>query len=305
MGDLIKQNLIDFGFAGWMADFGEYTPMGATSKYADRWWGMESGEVLHQSFSQAWASLNREAVEEAGKIGEVMYWMRSGGLKSKQHQVMAWAGDQTVDWTKSDGLPSSIVSALSLATSGMGLTHSDIGGYTGSGLFGLVRTKELLLRWAEYSVFSPIMRTHEGNEPESFHQFYSDEDTMLQFGRLTQIFTSLKNYTKAAVKQNAVEHIPVMRPLFLVFDNDTQSYSQDYEYMFGDDLLVAPVLEPDFTAWTVYLPGPETWVHLWGEDELTGPITVEVEAPLGKPPVFYRRGSPWTELFVRIKEQFS
>ena len=81
----------------------------------------------------------------------------------------------------------------------------------GSGLFGLVRTKELLLRWAEYSVFSPIMRTHEvqscennrsydfllqGNEPESFHQFYSDEDTMVQFGRLTQIFTALKNYTK-------------------------------------------------------------------------------------------------------------
>ena len=163
---------------------------------------------------------------------------------------------------RSDGLPSSIVSALSLATSGMGLTHSDIGGYTGlktfglnmntmhwdddgtllkkklhpiayslceltgSGLFGLVRTKELFLRWAEYSVFSPIMRTHEvcltsswghfrfsfptftlivnnrvshqGNEPESFHQFYSDEDTMFQFGRLTQIFTTLKNYTKVA-----------------------------------------------------------------------------------------------------------
>jgi len=303
--DLIKKNLIDFGFAGWMADFGEYTPMGATTKYADRWWGMESGEVLHQSFSQAWASLNREAVEEAGKLGEVMYWMRSGGLKSKQEQVMAWAGDQTVDWTKSDGLPSSIVSALSLATSGMGLTHSDIGGYTGSGLFGLVRTKELLLRWAEYSVFSPIMRTHEGNEPESFHQFYSDEDTMLQFGRLTQIFTALKNYTKAAVKENAVDHTPVMRPLFLMFENDTQSYYQDYEYMFGEDLLVAPVLEPDLTAWPVYLPGPETWVHLWGEDELTGPITVEVEAPLGKPPVFYRRDSPWTELFVRIKDQFS
>ena len=74
---------------------------------------------------------------------------------------MSWAGDQTVDWTKSDGLPSSIVSALSLAVSGMGLTHSDIGGYTGSGLFGLVRSKELLLRWAEYSMFTPVMRTHE------------------------------------------------------------------------------------------------------------------------------------------------
>ena len=44
--------------------------------------------------------------------------MRAGGIKSKHHQVMSWAGDQTVDWTKSDGLPSSIVAALSLAVSG-------------------------------------------------------------------------------------------------------------------------------------------------------------------------------------------
>ena len=80
-------------------------------------------------------------MEEAGKLGDILYWMRSGGVESKMYQVMSWAGDQTVDWTRSDGLPSSIVSALSLATSGMGLTHSDIGGYTGEPLVGLVRTK--------------------------------------------------------------------------------------------------------------------------------------------------------------------
>ena len=57
----------------------------------------------------------------AGKLGDILYWMRAGGLDSKLHQVMSWAGDQTVDWTRSDGLPSSIVSALSLATSGTSL----------------------------------------------------------------------------------------------------------------------------------------------------------------------------------------
>ena len=154
------------------------------SRYAGDWWGGERGELLHQTFPQAWASLTREAVDEAGKEGQILTWMRSGGLASKYHQVssqlypglqgslqvMSWAGDQTVDWTRSDGLPSSIVSALSLAVSGMGLTHSDIGGYTGSALFGLTRSKELLLRWAEYSAFTPVMRTHEGNEPEANHQ---------------------------------------------------------------------------------------------------------------------------------------
>ena len=49
---------------------------------------------------------------------------------------------------------------------------------------------------------------------------------MEKFGRLTQIFTTLKNYTKAAVKQNAEEHIPVMRPLFLMFENDTEAFNQ-------------------------------------------------------------------------------
>merc|ERR1712210_168520 len=121
----------------------------------------------------------------------------------------------------------------------------------------------------------------------------------------TRIYKELKPYIKKAVSQNTNEGTPVMRPLFLQYETDKEAFEQDYQYMFGDDLLVAPVLEPGLTAWTVYLPGPETWVHLWGEDELTGPISVGVEAPLGKPPVFYRRDSPWAELFGRIKDQFS
>ena len=158
---MIKENVLDLGFAGWMADFGEYTPLEARTSMAARWWGEDQGEVLHQTISQEWAALNREVVEEAGKLGDILFWMRSGGLQSKFHQVMSWGGDQLVDWSQSDGLPSSIVSALSLATSGMGLTHSDIGGYTGEPRIGLVRTKELFLRWAEYSTFTPLMRTHE------------------------------------------------------------------------------------------------------------------------------------------------
>ena len=52
-----------------------------------RWWGNDHGEVLHQVFSQEWANLNREVVEESGKLGEIMYWMRSGGVNSKFDQV--------------------------------------------------------------------------------------------------------------------------------------------------------------------------------------------------------------------------
>ena len=79
--------MIDFGFAGWMADFGEYSPLDARSEYPAGWWGTDHGEVLHQTFPNEWAKLNREAVEESGKLGEIMYWMRSGGINSKYNQV--------------------------------------------------------------------------------------------------------------------------------------------------------------------------------------------------------------------------
>ena len=64
---LIKENLLDLGIAGWMADFGEYTPVEARTQFPARWWGEDHGELLHQNFPQEWAKLNREVVEEAGK----------------------------------------------------------------------------------------------------------------------------------------------------------------------------------------------------------------------------------------------
>ena len=75
--------------------------------------------------------------------------------------------------------------------------------------------------------------------------------------------------------------------------------------MFGDDLLVAPVLEAGAKSWEVYLPGPETWVHLWTNEIVEGPATYEVLSPLGKPPAFYRENSPWKDVFILISSEFN
>ena len=69
----------------------------------------------------------------------------------------------------------------------------------------------------------------QGNHPEANHQFYSDEDTLEQFGRLTRVYTSLANYTRAAVAANSEAGTPVMRPLFLMFEDDPMAHQQDYE----------------------------------------------------------------------------
>lgn len=86
--DMMKQNLLDLGMAGWMADFGEYTPTNAVSAAEASWWGQaDRGEILHQKISEDWASLNRELLEENGMLGEVLFWMRAGGIRSKEYQV--------------------------------------------------------------------------------------------------------------------------------------------------------------------------------------------------------------------------
>ena len=105
--DVIKANLIDFGFGGWMADFSEYIPVDG------RFSNGETGATMHSKFPALWARTNREAVEERGKLGEIMFYMRAGSHGSQRYTVMTWAGDQNVDFSYSDGLATTIPAALS------------------------------------------------------------------------------------------------------------------------------------------------------------------------------------------------
>lgn len=290
--ELIKKYLIEFGISGWMADFGEYLPTDV------KLYNGVSPLIEHNHWPVLWAKCNYEALKETGKLGEIVYFMRAGGAGSQKYCTLLWAGDQSVDFTIHDGLASVICGALSAGMSGYGLHHSDIGGYTS--LFNNIRTKELFLRWAEMAVFTPVMRTHEGNRPEENFQYYDDEDAMKQFARLTNIYTTLAPYTKELVKMNAKMGIPVQRPLFLHYENDEKAYVIQTEYLFGEDMLVAPVYLPNIEDWNVYLP-EDQWVHLWTGKEYRGG-NVTVKAPIGYPAVFYRKNSRYSDLFRRISQ---
>ena len=199
--------------------------------------------------------VNEAAVREAGKLGEVIYWMRAGYTGSQRYSTITWAGDQFVDWSLDDGLASVVPAALSLGMSGYGLHHFDTGGYTS--LFGITRTEELLLRYAEFAAFTPMMRTHEGNRPGDNWQYYSSDRTLWEFARHSKIFHLLSNYTKVLVKENNELGIPVQRPLFMHYESDSECYSIKYQYLYGTDLLVAPVYTEGVESWQVYLPGQQ------------------------------------------------
>ena len=290
---VIGQNMLDFGLSGWMADFGEYLPIDV--RLAN---GVDA-KLMHNAWPTLWAEVNARAVESRGKTGEAMFFMRAGFTGVQKHCPLLWGGDQSVDFTRHDGLVTVISGALSSGLLGNAYHHSDIGGYTS--LFGNVRTAELIMRWAEMGAFTPVMRTHEGNRPRDNLQIDQDPQVLAHFARMTRVYVHLVPYLKSLVAEASAQGLPVQRPLFLHFEHDARTYAIQDAYLYGPDLLVAPVWHAGKSEWTTYLPEGADWIHAWSAETFVGGREVTVPAPFGQPPVFYRAGSEFSELFAGLR----
>lgn len=288
---VIKKNLIGTGMSGWMADFGEYLPVDAVL------YSGEPAEAVHNRWPAIWARLNREAIEESGCQDDVFFFTRAGSTGTIRYSPMMWNGDQHVDWSQDDGLPSVVPATLSLAVSGFGLCHSDIGGYTT--FEGMTRSPELLMRWEEMNAFSVLMRSHEGNQPSRNVQFDEDDRVLRQLARTVRYHRAIEPYLKTLVAEEHSRGLPVCRPLFFYYD-ESIAYTESYEYLLGRDVLVAPVLQEGEREQSVYLPA-DRWVHVFTGKRYTGG-RYTVPAPIGEPPVFVRCSSPWEELFRSLRD---
>ncbi len=289
---VIKNNMLALGLEGWMADFGEYLPTDCV---------LHSGEdamTAHNRWPMLWAKLNYEALEETGKLGKAAVYFRAGATGTQRYAPLVWGADQNVDWSLDDGLASVIVAALSVGMSGCGIHSHDTGGYTA--LYHMKRTKELLMRWAEFSTFTPVFRTHEGNRPNINWQFDGDEETIRHFSWCSRIHTALYPYTKAVTEEYYTTGVPAMRPLFLEYPQETAGYHLKYQYLLGSDLLVAPVYTEGAQTVELYAPDDDQWISVW-DDSVLSPGFNTVAAPMGRPAVYYRRDSAFAAVFKALK----
>ncbi|HZF58640.1 MAG TPA: alpha-glucosidase [Rubrobacter sp.] len=295
MKGVIKDNLIGGGASGWMADFGEGLPYDAV---------LFSGadpKSYHNRYAEEWAEVNREVIREAGRENDIVFFNRSGYTRSPGESTLFWLGDQLVSWDEHDGIKSVVTGLLSSGLSGYSLEHSDIGGYTAIDhpLLEYHRSKELLMRWTELGAFTTVFRTHEGNRPEDNHQIYSDQETLEHFSRFARVYAAWKPYRGELVREAAETGLPVVRHPLIHYPNDPEVFGLEYQFMVGSELMVAPVLDPGERSVEVYLPAGR-WVHLWSGRDYGSPgagVKATVEAPVGEPAVFYRKGSSVGEDF--------
>lgn len=287
--EIIGKQVLDFGLDGWMADFGEYLPVDLRLHNGDP---MEE----HNRWPVYWAKVNADAVASRGRTGDALFFMRAGFTGVQQYCPLLWAGDQSVDFSRHDGIGTVITAALSAGLVGNAYSHSDVGGYTS--LHGNVRTEELMQRWYELGAFTPVMRTHEGNRPDDNLQIDSTPELLSGFARWSRVHAALAPWVRHLCDEATATGLPAQRALFLHYPDDRETFTIQDQYLYGADLMVAPVIEENAITRKVYLPY-DNWVHAW-TGQLFGAGWHVINAPIGSPPVFWREGSEYANLFESL-----
>lgn len=206
------------------------------------------------------------------------------GFSGTQRFPFCWAGDNDASFSFENGLPSVILAGQNAALSGLSMWGHDIAGYSGT------QTAELFIRWAQFGAFSPVMQAHMTSNLGPWD--FGDEALRI-YRTYAKLHTSLFPYIYAAAHEAAQSGMPIIRPMALAFSNDPAAASHRYQYMFGPEILVAPMYQPG-THRTVYLPRLEErreWIDYWSGAAFEGGRFVEVHAPLDRMPLFMRSGA--------------
>lgn len=268
------EDCLALGFDGWMADFAEWLPHDAVL------FDGSTGATAHNAYPLWWQEVHAEAV--AGT--DAMFFVRSGWTRSPRLAPITWAGDQRTSFQADDGLPTVVPMGLGAGASGVPVFTHDVAGYQSA--TNDPTDAELWHRWAALGAFSPILRTHHGNESLDNHQFDTDPETTAAWARWTQVHMELFPYRYGLAAHALASGEPMVLPPALVFPDDDPARID--AWLLGPSLFVAPVLERGVTTLDVALPPGPRWLDWWTRTESTGGPT---PVPLDHIPVFVAEGS--------------
>jgi alpha-D-xyloside xylohydrolase len=234
---------------------------------------------------------------------EVLMLCRSAWAGSQRYGAAVWSGDIPSTF---ESFRVQVRAGLNIAMSGIPWWGTDIGGFFAGDPDDPV-FRELVVRWFQYGAFSPLFRLHGDRAPNTTMgtEMTGGPNEIWSFGE--EAYAILKDYiflrerlrpylhTQAA--ETSRTGIPIMRPLLLEFPEDPGSWEVDDQFMFGRDVMAAPVVQHGARERAVYLPAGAEWTNSWTGAHMPGGTLVTVDAPLETIPLFFRDGArlPITE----------
>lgn len=237
-----------------------------------------------------------EGMQAAGE-SEIVTLGRAAFAGSQRYGAALWSGDIHSTW---EDLRQQVRAGLNAAMSGIPWWTTDIGGFFG-GQVDSKEFRELLVRWFQYGAFCPLFRLHGWRNsslenPESSDPTQGGPNEVWSYGeRVDAILRDhlllrerLMPYVMEQMEAAASTGTPPMRPLFFDDPKDDAAAAVDDQFLFGPDLLVAPVLFPDAAGRSVYLPAGARWTDAWSGQAYDGGRTIGAAAPLERIPLFVR-----------------
>lgn len=291
-----KKNYYDYGIRTFWLD--EAEPEMRPYDYDNVRMYLGNGEEVSNIYCVGFAKAFYDGLKAQGE--EVCNLVRCAWLGSQRYGVVLWSGDIASTF---DSLRKQLKAGLNVAMCGIPWWTTDIGGFI-NGDPESEEFRELMIRWFEFGVFCPIFRLHGFRLPYPVRDILNPDgycgsggpNEVWSFGeeayeiirRYMYVREELKPYIMKQMKLASEDGTPVMRPLFYDFCGDKNVYDIGDEYMFGPDLLVAPVVELGARKRMVYLPEGCRWKDAGTGTVYDGGTRIEADAPLDTIPLFLK-----------------
>lgn len=274
----------DIGIDGFKTDGGEAI-FGRDVTFSDGRTGDEMRNQYPNEYTRAYNDYVATKTSSSGTI------FSRAGTSGAQTNSIFWAGDQESTF---GAFQEAVRAGLSAGQSGVPFWAWDLTGFTGS-----FPSAELYLRSVAQATFSPIMQYHseksnpatsEARTPWNVQARTGDNTVIPIFRKFANLRMNLIPYIYTEADRSAATGVAMMRAMASEFPNDAAAAALDQQYMFGDQLLVAPVTAQGATTKNVYLPAGR-WVDFWSGNSVEGPTTVTETVGLDTIPVYARPGA--------------
>ncbi|MAT73330.1 MAG: family 31 glucosidase [Planctomycetaceae bacterium] len=303
--DKVRSNYYSHGIKAWWLDAIE--PEMANYDHDNVRYHAGNGAEVGCLYPMAQQQAFYEGMRGEGET-EIVTLGRAAFAGSQRYGAALWSGDIHSTW---EDLRQQIRAGLNAALSGIPWWTTDIGGFFG-GQVDSPAFRELLIRWFQYGAFCPLFRLHGWRNssleaPETSDPTRGGPNEVWSYG--DEAYAILREYLllRERLLPYVIEQMdlaaavgtPPMRPLFFDYPEDDAAAAVDDQFLFGPDLLVAPILFPGANSRTVYLPAGASWANAWTGQKHDGGQCVEVAAPLQQIPLFVRNDS---KLPIRVEE---